>query len=231
MATQTLTISLSDATLGELQQSDFHLYAFQAVTSSNKSGVPLVWGRVDTYLTAITLAFDPGALAAYISTDSIAVDSAVTLGASTAVSPGQIVSVAGGGNLTATGGAPAGDIYIASTATTSYTCGLAAIFGQSAQQPFCAFTLYPQVTVTMQPADAIFVMWATSIYDPGVYMQQSLGPGLLVGFNGAPQRAVSYDMNQGWSADGAAWAQTIASGANLATALILDPGHNQPLYG
>ena len=230
MATQTLTISLSSATLDELQQSGFQLYAFQAVTSSNKSGVPLVWARVDSYLATITLTFDAGALSAYISTDGIAVDSAITVGASTAVAAGQIVSVAGDGTLTVASGAPSGDIYIASSATTAYTCGLAAALGQSPQQPICAFTLYPQVTVTMQPADAIVVMWATSTYDPGVYMQQSLGPGFFIDFNGATQRAVSYDMSQGWSASGAAWAKTIPSGTNLAAALILDPGHNQPMF-
>jgi len=81
----------------------------------------------------------------------------------------------------------------------------------------------------MQPVDAIFVMWATSIFDPAVYMQQSLGPGLLVGFGSVAQRAVSYDIAAGWQASGASWAQLVASGADLAAALLLDPGHNHPV--
>jgi hypothetical protein len=229
MPAQSLTISVSSGTLSALQQSGFHLYAFRPVTSSNKSGVPLVWGRIDTYLETIPLTFTSEALCAYISTDAVAVDAAITMGASIAVSVGQVVSVAAGGGLTVASGAPTGDVYIASAASASYTCGLAAALGAASAQPFCAFALFPQVAVTMQPVDAIFVMWATSIFDPAVYMQQSLGPGLLVGFGSAAQRAVSYDIAAGWQAGGASWAQLVASGADLAAALLLDPGHNHPV--
>ena len=80
----------------------------------------------------------------------------------------------------------------------------------------------------MQPTDAIFVMWATSAYDPGVYMRQSLGPGLFVRFDGASQRAVTYDIAQSWQYGRAAWAQTVAVTADLQRTLILDPGSNHP---
>jgi hypothetical protein len=230
MTTRTLSITMSSATLHALQQSGFHLYAFRPVTSSNKSGVPLVWQRLDTYLQTTPVSFVSEALSAYISTDNIAVDGAITVGASTPVSLGQIVTVDANGNLTAAGGAPTGDVYIASGANTNFTCGLAAPPAGTIAQPFCAFALYPQVAVTMQPADAIFVMWATSTYDPGVYMQQSLGPGLLVGFGDATARAVTYDINLGWQADSAIWAQPVTSGSNLVAALIFDPGPNHPTY-
>jgi hypothetical protein len=221
---------MSGATLGALQQSGFHLYAFRPVTSSNKSGVPLVWQRLDTYLQTTPLSFVSEALSAYISTDNIAIDGTITVGASEAVSLGQIVSVDTNGNLTAADGAPTGDVYIASGANTNFTCGLAAPPAGMLEQPFCAFTLYPQVAVTMQPADAIFVMWATSTYDPAVYMQQSLGPGLLVGFGDATTRAVSYDIKLGWQADSAIWAQPVTPGSNLVATLIFDPGPNHPTY-
>jgi hypothetical protein len=95
-------------------------------------------------------------------------------------------------------------------------------------QPFCAFTLYPQVAVTMQPADAIFVMWATSEYDPSVYMQRSLGPGLFIAFDGAPERAVSYDIVEGWGPADADWAYAVETDADLTAILVLDPGPNHP---
>lgn len=49
----------------------------------------MVWGRIDTYLETIPLTFKSEALCAYISTDAIAVDAAITMGASIAVSVGQ----------------------------------------------------------------------------------------------------------------------------------------------
>jgi hypothetical protein len=228
MSDRTLTISLSDGTVQALQQSGFRLYVFRVLASSNKSGVPLVWARVDSYIESIVLGFSSTAFASYVSTDAIAVDAPIVMGATAAVGAGQVVSVAVGGGLTVANGAPTGDVYIASAASACYTCGLAAGTAGMSMQPFCAFTLYPQVAVTMQPADAIFVMWATSEYDPSVYMQRSLGPGLLIAFDGAPERAVSYDIVEGWGPADADWAYAVETDADLTAILVLDPGPNHP---
>lgn len=228
MSDRTLTISLSNGTVQALQQSGFRLYVFRVVASSNKSGVPLVWARVDSYIESIALGFSSTAFAAYISTDAIAVDAPIVMGAIAPVGASQVVSVADGGGLTVANGAPTGDVYIASAASARYTCGLAAEPAGMSMQPFCAFTLYPQVAVTMQPADALFIMWATSDYDSSVYMQQSLGPGLFVAFGGVPERAVSYDIVEGWCPADAEWAEPVDTGTDLAAILILDPGPNHP---
>lgn len=228
MSDRTLTISLSNGTVQALQQSGFRLYVFRVVASSNKSGVPLVWARVDSYIESIVLGFSSTAFAAYVSTDPIAVDAPIVMGATAPVGAGQVVSVADGGSLAVANGAPTGDVYIASAASARYTCGLGAEPAGMSMQPFCAFTLYPQVAVTMQPADAIFVMWATSDYDPAVYMQLCLGPGLFVAFDGVPERAVSYDIVEGWWPANAEWAEPVETGTDLASILILDPGPNHP---
>jgi hypothetical protein len=229
MTDRALVITLDQATSSALQANGYHLYAFRPVVSSNKSGVPLVWTRLDTYLQSISIDFTSIALTAYISTDAIAVNQAVGIGVDTAVVTGQTVTVSAGGTLSVADNAPAGDIYIVSNATAAYTCGLAAEIDTQSVTPFCAFSLYSRFEVTMQPADAIFVMWATSTYDTAVYMQQSLGPGLLVAFDGTTQRTVAYDITDGWQTDNAGWAVPVASGANLVTTLILDPGHNHPV--
>lgn len=228
MSDRTLTISLSNGTVQTLQQSGFRLYVFRVVASSNKSGVPLVWARVDSYVESIVLGFSSTAFAAYVSTDAIAVDAPIVMGATAPVGAGQVVSVADGGGLTVASGAPTEDVYIASAASARYTCGLAAEAAGMSMQPSCAFTLYPQVAVTMQPADAIFVTWATSEYDPSVYMQQSLGPGLFVAFGGVAERAVSYDIVEGWGPADAEWAEPVETGTDLASILVLDPGPNHP---
>jgi len=228
MTDRTLTINISSTTLSDLQESGFHLYAFRPVTSSNKSGVPLVWERLDTYLKVVILTFTYEDLWAYISSNGIAIDTQIAMGNHTEVSRGERVSVGDGGGLTVTtGGVPKGDVYIAGAAGARYTCGLAAAQNKMPAQPFCAFTL-SQTAVTMQPADAIFVMWATSNYDPAVYMQQSLGPGLFVKFGDAAQRTVSYDTGKDWQPTDAKWAQSVVSGTDLKTTLILNPRRNQP---
>ena len=228
MTTQTLTINIDATTLSALQGSGFRLYAFLPVTSSNKSGVPLVWARIDTLLQTTTISYDPTTITAYISTSPIAVNQAITVGTSNRVATGQTVNVASSGALNVTSGAPAGDIYFVNGASTSFTCGLAVY--EVAATPCCAFALYAGNSVTLAPLNAIFVMWATSSYNAAVYMAQSLGPGLFVQFDGNLQRTVSYDISLGWSASGAAWATAVPPGANLAQILILNPGQNQPLY-
>ena len=230
MPTQTLTITISDDTQRRLKDAGNSLYVFRPVASSNKTGVPLVWARLDpkSYFSKIPVAFETDAFCAYVSSDAVAVDTPVAIGTSIAVSPGQSVSTDSDANFTTITPAPPNDIYIASGATAGYRCGLAAKFGSRALQPFCAFELYAKGLVTMQPANAIFVMWATSAYDPGVYMQRSLGPGLFVGFDDATQRAVTYDISQSWQWGNTVWARAIALTADLAQTLILDPGPNHP---
>jgi len=230
MPLQTLAISMSDDTRAHLKDGGYSLYVFRPVASSNKTGVPLVWARLDpeSYFSNIPVAFETEMFCAYISNDAIAVDATIGIGTSIAASPGQTAGVDAVGRMTATMAAPLDSIYIASTAATSYSCGLAAKFGSLAATPFCAFTLYPEGLVTMQPANALFVMWATSAYDPGVFMRQSLGPGLLVHFDDSTPRAVTYDITEAWQAGQAAWAQPIGSGTVLTSILISDPGRNHP---
>src|SRR5271170_2795951 len=178
MATHTLTITMSDDTHRCLKDAGNSLYVFRAVASSNKTGVPLVWARLDpkSHFLKILVAFEADAFCAYVSTDAIAIDHPVGISTSIAVSPGDIVSTDADGNFTTKTVAPPDYICIASGTTTGYRCGLAAKFDGPAAQPFCAFELYAHGLVTMKPVKAIFVMWATSAYDPGVYMRQSLGP-------------------------------------------------------
>jgi hypothetical protein len=227
---RTVAITLAPATLSALQASGFRLYAFLQVTTSNKSAVPLVWGRIDAYMAQIALTFDTAAsLSAYASLDAIAVNQPIVAGNALPIAPGQAVQVGSQGALQPASGAPAGTVLFTSAATQAYVCGLQAACGSAAAAPFVAFMAYAGLEVALQPSDAVLLMWATSIYDPGVYMHAALGPGLLVAFDGVAQRAIGFDINMGWDAAGASWASPVTAGADLQTALILGPGPNRPL--
>jgi hypothetical protein len=95
--------------------------------------------------------------------------------------------------------------------------------------PFCAFSLFPGSGVVISPADSLFLMWATSTYDPGVYMASSQGAGFLVTFGGVAEREISYDITGGWSAQGAVWAKAVPYGTGLKPLLVAAPGRNKPL--
>ncbi len=59
-------------------------------------------------------------------------------------------------------------------------------------------------------------------YIYGAYSLASYSPGIFIDLTGAQQRAVNYDINEGWSWGGYAWAREIASNSNLVPLLIED---------
>ncbi|MDJ1159086.1 hypothetical protein QNA08_12650 [Chelatococcus sp. SYSU_G07232] len=226
----TLTISLSPATLSALSSGGFSLYAFRSVESSNRSGAPLVWQRFARY-TATTTVTVGDQVYGYDSTDPITVNGTVRIGSSTGspVVVSQVLTVDTIGTISVANGGPPDTILFDSTAEQRYTCGLAAPLDSGNQVPYCAFDLYA-MSVPVAPLRAVFVMFATSVYDPGTYMATSLAQGLYVDFADADAHSVAFDMTTGWSAGSAAWAKVVAPNTSMQGVLIRVPPHNRPKY-
>ncbi|MFA6117246.1 MAG: hypothetical protein WC729_24825 [Sphingomonas sp.] len=222
MTSHSLTITLSSQTLDELKQGGFTLYAFLPVQCSNRTGVPLVWQRIDQYLGRIPVDF-PAALSAYASTSTIAPNAAVEPDSVSAVKPGQLVTFSGSAWTLSTAGLAPDVVGIVSAAAQSFGCGLAAD-----QVPFCAFTLLAGALVPITPIKAICLMFATSDYDAGVYMVNALGPTMLVTLADGVERQVAYDVATGWSPTGVDWAMVANAGTSLKDLLLLRPGTNEP---
>ncbi|GGX93462.1 hypothetical protein GCM10007160_21300 [Litchfieldella qijiaojingensis] len=226
MSATFLEIALSNDTLEQLKSSGYSLYVFLPVMSSNKSGVPLVWECRQNYLANTTITI-PEANVGYISTDDIAKNRSISIGSQASVSCGQMLTVSATGTLSESASQLPG-IYFTNDSSTSYRCGLARQASEDLV-PYCAFNLSAKLTVSCALVDAAFVFFATSTYDPGTYLEASLGQGIYLETQPGGTTTATFDLGNGWSAMTDGRSSTIVpQGANLVETLIQRPSHNQP---
>ncbi len=69
----------------------------------------------------------------------------------------------------------------------------------------------------------MLLLFATSSVAPGTPVDTAFNAGVLIDLGDAGARDVSYDINEGWSWGGFAWAQPVADHAPLVPLLILPP--------
>lgn len=235
--TRTVTITLTPGTRDQLIAIAYALYVMKAVKFGPQGvpfppsnafialptgaglggGAPLIWRVVTQLFDNMTVAWAPD-LKAYISTDPIVDQQTVTAQASAAVALGQTVDVSATGGLTVVNGGGTGAVVMDNQGTTEWTSGM--MQGPSGPTaPYCAFPLPGQDTGVMTPLDQVLLMFTLNTLKAGAVIQTAYSAGLLVDA-GAADRSVTYDINAGWSAGGAAWATAVPALSNLDPLLI-----------
>jgi hypothetical protein len=222
-----VTVTMAPATVTALVDSGCSLYVLRAVESADLAGRPLLWMSagysVNTYVTwqdnydGVT------------SPDMISAGQRVAAGFSAALDIGQLLGVqAGGIGYVSSAGQP-GALSILNTTSTYFTCGIGAGTGTAAA-PFCAFPLYGNNIQVVVPLQKILLVFASQVIPPGTVIDNtyvkaltSSGPGVLIDLTSASQRALSYDVNGGWTWGGYAWAQMVPADSNLVPLLIERP--------
>ena len=223
MATIKLEINLSSTTMQVLKDNGYYLYLFLPVVSSNKGVVPLIWDRRE-YLQTTSIEV-PVADIGYISTSNIAKNQTITIGSSIDVSVGTALSVDQSGTVSKTRSSNPDGIYFSSKSSTSYSCGLAKMTGS----PYCAAALYAGLAASFAPKNGIFAFFMTSSYDPGTYLEASLGQGIYIVIEPGNTARASFDINHGWTSSEVT-ARTIEENASLSEVLVIHPGNNKPLF-
>ncbi len=156
---------------------------------------------------------------AYVSTDQII--SGGTIQASSAVNLGlgQTATVDGNGNLTASSGGTPAAISILNKSTAPWTAGISQMTnGQS--NPICALPLYGNMMDVMAPLEQVLLTFASNTVNTGTVLYRSMSSSVMVDLSQSPQRAVTFDINQGWSWDGGTWATGVEPNAQLVPLLI-----------
>lgn len=219
MTTYMIDLSISAETLVAMKNAGHALYAFKAVRCGAPGGVPLVWFETSQYLMTTEIAWKE-TYQAYISTSPIVPGAMVVESAACDIALGQTATVSTEGTLTASPTGAPGAISIANAGQGRWTCGPAQIVdGVSA--PICALPLGVDLMDVVTPVEQVLLMFAAVPVNTGAAVLTAWSPGLLVDLTGAPLRLVAFDVNHGWSAAGADWAQPVARGSNLAELLIL----------
>jgi hypothetical protein len=217
-----VSIDLSSKnTYEQLNDGGYLLYGFKAVQTRLK-GVPVVWF-------AGTGPFEPKATVnwseqyqAYI-TDSQAISQgSITNVNASDISLDQTMNVAQDGSLNVVDGGTASAISINNTSNNPYTCGISEMQGDTAV-PMCAFPLFGNHMDVIAPIEKILLMFSTNPVNTGTVVQQSYSQGILIDLTASQTRAVSYDMNDGWSTPGGElqqWATIVPANAALVPLLI-----------
>jgi hypothetical protein len=213
-------------TVTKLVGGNYILYGFKAVQSTQGGGLPLVWFGTDTYSVSTNVSWQ-ALYQAYTSSSAIVANGRIVVGFSVDIDLGQMLNVVGGGTGTVVEGGSASAISIRNTTATPFTCGISETMAGGAK-PICAFPLYGNNVDDFTPVQKLLLIFSTNQIKTGtaidyIYSSYSLlsySSGILIDLTGAQQRAVNYDINQGWSWGEYAWATPVPSNSNLVPFLI-----------
>lgn len=216
--TSSVTIQMSSQTVQQLLQSGFTLYGFKAVQTSIGGGAPLVWYATQRYSQSTVVSWTAD-YHAYTSTSQIVPNAQIQAIFQTQIALGQTLQVQQMGIGQVVDGGTPGAISILNQTTQQFTTGI----GQpnsNGPASLCAFPLFGNMIDVIAPSEQVLLMFATQPVNFGTVIFQAFAPGLLIDLTGVSSRNVTFDINNGWSAGGASWAQNISASSSLPPLLI-----------
>lgn len=218
----TVSVDLSSGdTVAQLNQQGYLLYGFKAVQTSQKGGVPVVWFAFNSattpFLSSATINWTEQ-YQGYVTNAQAITNGQIRGETSWDMTLGQVVDVTTG-DVT-DGGTPSA-LSLNNLSSNPFTCGISQVQG-GVPTPMCAFPLNGNHMDVIAPIEIILLMFATQVNNTGTVIEQAFSQGLLINLTSAQQRAVSYDINKGWSTPGGqqGWATTVQANADLVPLLI-----------
>lgn len=222
-----IQVNLDNNTLNALLQSGQSLCAYKGVYTSIQGGLCPLWFSTNNLSAQVKLSWEEQYIG-YV--DSVQLAPGVVIDASNnqSMSLGDLLTVtnAGVATVTTSGGSP-GDIDIQNGGNKPWTCGM----GQKVNgvaTPSCAFNLYGSgYSVLMMPYESVLLVFESGQTTTGTVVEETISSSIVITLTGddvGQTKTVSFDINNGWSANGASWAQISQSSISIAGALILsDP--------
>jgi hypothetical protein len=224
-----VSLTMAEDTVHDLINSGYYLYAFHAVQSSDKAGRPLVWIRVESY--SVTTVIGWTEMYQAFTSQSKTIKGQIHAGFFASITDGQILRVNEGGTGVVTDGGRPATISILNSTTTQFVCGISLKGALT-----CAFPLYGENEQVITPTAKVLLIFSTQriaigtvieyISDPrgsqyqGLDSLAAISPGILIDLCASHQREVSFDINDGWTWGGGAWAQVVPANTNLVPLLI-----------
>jgi hypothetical protein len=234
MKEYSVTVGMSEATAAALHRSGSSLQVFRVVRSSDRAARPLLWRRQDSYAVWNQITWSEG-LNAYTSSTRVEAGAVVTAGFYAPVRTGDVLRVDANGVGTVTTDGDPSAVTVQNEANAYFTCGIGGD-GPGAPEPFCAFPLYGGNQQAIIPTQKVMLRFSAEAIRPGTVIGgrpagpadgagedrsvTSTSPGVLVDLSDKPDHEVTYDINNGWSWGGYAWARHVPAGADLVPLLI-----------
>ncbi|MFN3228914.1 MAG: hypothetical protein ACK41P_03585 [Asticcacaulis sp.] len=214
-----IDITMSANTVQTLKQQGCSLLAFKAVKTQVTNGAPTVWVSVSNYLTSTSLVWEE-TYAAYISAQKIKNNVTINTNTNIAADLGYNVLVDQYGNLTANQNGAAGTISIINQAATPYTTGISQASDNGGMQPLCALPLNGNFMDQVTPIEKVMLVFSSGITNTGTVLYSISSTGFMIDLTGVNDRSVEFDVNTGWNANGASWAQVIPANTALSPLLV-----------
>ena len=219
--TQQVTVTMSQPTVEALGRSGYWLYTYAAVQTPDAAAVPLVWQRTQQYSLSTAVSWTPSYQGYTAPSASLAAGSTVVPGFAAALAPGQTLQVTstGGNGSVVESGVP-GTLAVLNQTTAQFTCGVSLQQGNGLYAAACATPLYGGTLQLVQSTARVLLLFTTQDTPPGTVCTLATGPGVMIDMTGASSRAVTFDMNQGWSWGGGTWAAAVAAESPLVPLLV-----------
>ncbi|TWF56764.1 hypothetical protein FHW37_102403 [Neorhizobium alkalisoli] len=213
-----VAIQMTDATVTALSNGNYLLYGFKGVQANMGGGRPLVWFKSADYGTETDVSWEIQ-YQAYTSRSEIIPNGQIKGLTPYNINLGQKLKVQtpqGSGNVVE--GDP-GNISILNLTTDQMTCGISEVVEGTAQ-PLCAFPLYGNGLDAMVPIQKVLLTFSTKVVNTGTVIEQAYSQSILIDLTSSTHRAVSFDINKGWSWGGYSWAQKVEADSNVVPLLI-----------
>lgn len=224
MPAQEITITLSNDTIQALQGLGYAFYAMRGFNTTSAGSKPLIWQASTAFANNMTIELDIQ-YAAYMLDTKIAGGVIVVQSTSAPVVLGQTATLGKDFAIVVAEGGRADAVTLANDTTQPFTTGLADRGGVPQPTPIFAAPLYGLGESIMAPLDQFLLTFNTGGMAPGTAIEHAMSQSLLVDMGQQTAVTVSYDINTGWSAGGAPWAQTVKAGTPLAPLLA----HQTPM--
>jgi len=222
MSTYSVTVNLDAATLSQLYASGYSLCCLLGAQVGDAGALPLLWSVNPGFVSHNVVNWPACSVftaAAPAGSGQLAAGEVVTPGWTTAMSPGQLLTVPADGAGTVSNAGIADAFAVFNASATGQLCGLAA-----AGQPLCALPLPGQDGQVLGPLPHVVLFFANGKIPPvGTAIDRWPGgrtAALLVDASLGNNPTVSFNINTSWDYTQQAWGTPIPFTEALAPYLI-----------
>jgi hypothetical protein len=136
------------------------------------------------------------------------------------MNPGDLMTVQDDSTAVVRTNWTAGNISILNGGKRQWICGMSQMISNTLS-PFCAFPLFGQNTVQLIPVEQVLLLFKSGQSGGAVEKMTSSAIVITLTNDDLGQvKSIAYDINNGWNAGGAAWAQIITGQVDIAATLI-----------
>lgn len=218
----TIQISLDDDTLQKLSETKQYLRAYKGVQASIEGGQCPIWFTTNDFSGGVNLAWTE-TYGGYIQSVELEKGVVITAENIQPMNIGDLLTANDDGVATVTTDGTPGNIDITNAGTKEWTCGMGQVVNNQ-MSPVCAFPLFGSGSeVLMLPYEQVLLVFESGQTDTGTVVEEAMSRSVVLTLTGADvnqTKNITFNIDTGWDAGGAKWAEINTGKISLADTLI-----------